>query len=114
MSEVFPSATQPRFNKLEMFRLIADKIEQDPALLQVGLENIARWLANGADQQHRLRQWEAMIIAAQTSGEGMQSLLAALREDNEKAEHLRDFAPFAGILSKPEIVEILRPCAYAH
>lgn len=104
----------PRFNKLRMFRLIADKIERDPALLQVGLDNIARWIANGADQQHRLRQWEAMILAARESSEGMQSLLAALREDGEKAEHLRGFAPFAGILSKPEIVELLQPCAYAH
>jgi len=41
MPDDFPTAT--RFNKLGMFRLIADKIEQDPALLQVGLDNIARW-----------------------------------------------------------------------
>ncbi len=110
MPEDFPT----RFDKLGMFRLIADKIECEPALLQVGLDNIARWIANGADQQHRLRQWEAMILAARDSAEGMQSLLATLREDSEKADHLRGFAPFAGILSKPEIVEILRPCAYAH
>jgi len=103
-----------RFNQPGMFRLIADKIERDPALLQVGLDNIARWIANGADQQHRLQQWEEMILAARDSGTGMQSLLAALREDSEKADHLRGFAPFAGILSKPEIVELLRPCAYAH
>jgi len=73
MPEDFPT----RFDKLGMFRLIADKIEREPALLQVGLDNIARWIANGAG-------------------------------------HLRGFAPFAGILSKPEIVELLRPCAYAH
>jgi len=112
MPEDFPTAA--RFNKLGMFRLIADKIERDPALLQVGLDNITRWIANGADQQHRLRQWETMIFAARDSTSGMQALLAALREDSETADHLRGFAPFAGILSKPEIVELLRPCAYAH
>ena len=114
MPEVSPSATQPRFNKLGMFRLIADKIEQDPSLLQVGLENIARWLTNGADQQHRLRQWEALIIAAQTSKEGMQLLLAALRENNEKAEHLREFAPFAGILTTAERRPFILECAFTH
>ena len=102
------------FDKLGMFRLIADKIARDPALLQTGLDNIARWTANGADQQHRLRQWERMIRAAQTSKPGMESLLAALREDSEQAEHFREFAPLAGILSHNEILEILRPCAFAH
>lgn len=109
-----PENLANRFNKLGMFRLIADKIERDPALLQVGLDNIARWIANGADQQHRLRQWEAMILAARSSAEGMQSLLVALREDGERAEHLREFAPFAGILSNREITELLELCAYAH
>lgn len=103
-----------RFDKLGMFRLIADKIARDPGLLQTGLDNIARWTANGADQQHRLRQWEGMIRAAQASKPGMESLLSALREDSEQAAHLREFAPFAGILSHNEIVEILRPCAFAH
>jgi len=102
------------FDKLGMFRRIADKIESDPSLLDVGLRNIARWIANGSDQQHRLRQWEGMIRAAQDSTAGMRELLAALREDSERAEHFREFAPFAGLLSRSEMIEILRPCAYAH
>lgn len=102
------------FDKLGMFRLIADKIARDPALLQVGLDNIARWIANGADQQHRLRQWEGLILAAKSSPAGMDALLAALREDSERAAHLREFAPFAGILSREEMREILIPCAFTH
>lgn len=97
-----------------MFRLIADKIEADPSLLQVGLDNIVRWTANGADQQHRLREWEAMIVGARTTPAGMQVLLSILRRDDEQAANLREFAPFAGVLSHAEIVELLRPCAYAH
>lgn len=112
MPDDFPTAT--RFNKLGMFRLIADKIEQDPALLQVGLDNIARWIANGADQQHRLLQWEAMILAARDSAAGMQLLLAALREDSEKAEHLREFSPFAGILTAKERRPFILECAFTH
>jgi hypothetical protein len=112
MPEEFPTAT--RFNKLGLFRLIAEKIERDPSLLQVGLDNIARWIANGSDQQHRLRQWEAMILAARASADGMQSLLAALREEGEKADHLREFAPFAGILTAAERRPFILECAFTH
>ena len=102
------------FDKLGMFRLIADKIERDPSLLRVGLDNIARWISGGIDQQHRLRQWEEMIRAAQASDERMQVLLAALREDSERADHLRDFSPFAGILTTVERRAFYQECAFSH
>ena len=103
-----------RLDKLGMFRLIADKIERDPAFLQVGLDNIARWIANGIDQQHRLRQWEEMIRAAQSSSAGRAALLAALREDSERAEHLRDFSPFDGVLTTMERRPFILQCAFTH
>jgi hypothetical protein len=36
--------------RLKMYRLIADKLERQPELLDVGLENVARWIANGSTQ----------------------------------------------------------------
>jgi hypothetical protein len=103
-----------RFDSLGMFCLVADKIERDPALLRIGLENIARWTANGSDQQHRLRQWEEMILAAQNSDIGMQALLSVLREDSEQAEHLRDFSPFDGVLTTMERRPFILQCAFTH
>ena len=50
--------------------LVADKIERDPALLRVPLENIDRWLANGHTAPHRLEQWRQIILRAQESPEG--------------------------------------------
>jgi len=102
------------FDKIGMFRLIADKMERDPALLQIALGNIVRWIANGADQQHRLRQWEGMICSAQTSKSGMEVLLAALREDSEQAAHLREFAPFDGVLTTMERRPFILQCAFQH
>ena len=102
------------FDKLGMFRLIADKIERDPSLLRVGLDNIARWISGGIDQQHRLRQWEEMILAAQASADGMRLLLAALREDSECADHLRDFSPFDGVLTTMERRPFILQCAFTH
>jgi hypothetical protein len=100
--------------RLKMFHLIADKIERDPAWLQTGLDNIARWIANGSTQQDKLREWERMILAARESGEGMEALLKALREDTERAEFFRNFAPFAGVLDRREHEIVDEICAFAH
>lgn len=108
------NANPHRMDKAGMFRLIADKIEADPSLLQIGLDNIARWTANGADQQHRLREWEAMILRARTTPAGMQVLLALLRRDDEQAAYLREFAPFAGVLTTMERRPFILECAFTH
>jgi len=55
-----------------------------------------------------------MILAARDSVAGMQLLLAALREDSEKAEHLREFSPFAGILTAVERRPFILECAFTH
>lgn len=97
-----------------MFHLIADKIERDPSHLQTGLENIARWIANGSTQQDKLHEWERMIVAARESEEGMEALLKALREDTERAEFFRNFAPFAGVLTTTERRPLILECSYSH
>jgi len=100
--------------RLKMFHLIADKIERNPDCLQTGLENIARWISNGSTQQDKLREWERMILAAQETAEGMEALLEALREDSERAEFFRNFAPFAGVLDSREHRIVDEICAFAH
>jgi len=98
----------------KMFHLIADKIERDPLWLQTGLDNIARWIANGSTQQEKLREWERLILAAQESEEGMEALLRALRDDGERADFFRNFAPFAGVLTTAERRIVDEICAFAH
>ena len=100
--------------RLKMFHLIADKIERNPAWLQTGLDNIARWIANGSTQQDKLREWERMILAARDSEEGMEVLLKALREDSERAEFFRNFAPFAGVLTNTERRPLILECSFSH
>ena len=94
--------------------LVADKIERDPALLRIPLENIDRWLANGHTAPHRLEQWRQIILRAQESPEGFQELLALLRDRSEATERLRDFAPFASVLTAAERLIIIRQCVYSH
>ena len=92
--------------------LVADKLERDPTLLRIPLENIDRWLANGHTAPHRLEQWRQILLHAQQSPEGFRELLALLRERGEQAERLKDFAPFAGILTAAERRQAKSTCAY--
>lgn len=105
---------EKRFDRLGMFRLIADKIGRNPALLKIGLENIDRWIANGSTQQYRLEEWRQRIHSAQLSESGLDELLEILREDSEAAELLRDFSPFDGILTTAERLPLLLECSYVH
>src|SRR4051812_33308890 len=94
--------------------MIADKLEREPALLRVPLENIDRWLANGHTAPHRLEQWRQIIQKAQGSREGFQELLSLLRDRSETTQRLRDFGPFAGVLTAAERLPWIRQCVYSH
>ncbi|MCI0535809.1 MAG: hypothetical protein L0Z50_11345 [Verrucomicrobiales bacterium] len=94
--------------------LVADKIENDSTLLRIPLDNIDRWIANGHTAPHRLEQWRQIIHRAQQSPEGLQELLTLLRDRSAATERLRDFAPFAGVLTAAERAVIIRQCAYSH
>ena len=81
-----------------LHELVADKLEREPGLLRIPLENIDRWIANGHTAPHRLEQWRQIMLRAQQSPEGLHELLALLRDRSQETERLRDFAPFAGVL----------------
>jgi hypothetical protein len=99
--------------------LVADKLERaDPAarqaLLRIPLDNIDRWLANGHTAPHRLEQWRQILLRARQSDEGFQELLRLLRDSGEATERLREFAPFAGVLTAAERLTVIRQCVYSH
>jgi len=97
---------------MTLHELTADKLERDPTLLRVPLENIDRWLANGHSAPHRLAQWREAILHAQASPDGFGKLLALLRDHGEATERLREFAPFAGVLTAAERRGAAPVCAY--
>lgn len=90
----------------DRFRLMADKIEADPTLLEIPLANIARWLGNGHSARTRLEGWRTMIQDAQATEEGMAKLLHILRDQDWESVLWKDFSPFPGILSKEELKEL--------
>ena len=84
------------------FCLIADVVDNEPARLQVALDNIDRWLGNGHWAKKRLGQWREVIAAAMLTRGGMEHLQRLLRDDGEDARFLKGFAPFPGLLTKEE------------
>jgi hypothetical protein len=90
----------------ERYRLIADKIEADPTLLEIPLANISRWLSQGHSAVKRLEGWRSMIHAAQDTREGMDKLLFILRDEEWESMMWKGFLPFPGILNKAELARL--------
>jgi hypothetical protein len=95
-----------------LLELTADKLEREPALLRVPLENIDRWIANGHTAPHRLEEWRRIVLRAQASTEGFAALLAMLRGNEPTQERLKEFSPFAGVLTAAERRGAKPTCAY--
>ena len=104
-----PTGDQLAFRQ---FCRIADKIGADPALLEIPLANIGRWLANDHWAKRELGQWRSWIEDAQRSPEGLRFLLDLLRDDGEESRDWKGFSPFPGILTKEERQEGL--CTSRH
>lgn len=90
------------------FCLVADKIEADPSLLRIPLDNISRWASKGHySSDHRLGQWRSIIEAAQSTVQGRERLLYILRADDEETRFFKGFAPFPGVLSREEALKFI-------
>ena len=99
---------------MNLYPLIADKIEREPALIRTALETARRWLAEGRGPEARLREWDRLLSEAQTGGEGLSRLLAVLRDEGEPARRLKDFGPFPGLLTRDERRGVILACTYDH
>lgn len=88
------------------FCLIADKIEAAPALLEIPLANISRWLGNGHWAKRELGQWQTWIEEARHSAPALQQLLHLLRDDSEEARDWKGYDPFPGVLMEEELASL--------
>ena len=104
----------PSFSDL-LARAVADKLERDPSLLRIAIENIGRWLTQGViTAPNRFLRWRELCERAAFDATALQDILELLRSDTEEARRWRDFSPFAGVLSSAERRAIIRQCSYSH
>ena len=69
----------------KMFDAIAGKIERQPDLLEIPLNNIVRWLAQGHPSTARLNAWKSRIESAASSSSEFAELLCLLRDSSPEA-----------------------------
>ena len=82
---------------LAMTRRIAEKIQRQPGLMRVAVENLRRWKRQMRPWPPALREWE-MILAKNPPAR----VLEILVQDNEEGQRLRQSDPFVGILTEEE------------
>ena len=82
---------------LEMARLIVEKIDADPSLLQVAHENLRRWrrVRGGALPQCR-EEWKALLNRPWSQVRGV------LLDESDEGQRLRSSHPFTGLVSENE------------
>jgi len=96
-----------------LYSLIAARVENEPGALDQALATLARWEADGLIPVSRAFEWRQIIERAK-AGPGMPELIRLLRDENEAALRMKDFGPFAGILSREERRKAFQTCAYDH
>ena len=89
---------------LALDRLIADKVEARPELLQHAVRTLERWIAQRQPNPSAVfLEWQKTLRER-----SLTDVLNLLRSDSEEARRLRQSSPFCGILSPDERLAIFR------
>lgn len=91
---------------LELHRLVAEKIRQQPELMDFVLERLNRSLSESrlSDScKDSLREWQTLLTSLP-----LREVLDLMTEDSDEGQRLRHSTPFSGILTQPERLEVFR------
>lgn len=95
---------------LELGRRTAARLRQQPDLLQLAHDNLARWSRQNADAPALLRcyeEWRGLL------NHPLEEICAVLTSESEASQRLRQNSPFAGILSSREVWELKQSFRHA-
>jgi hypothetical protein len=81
---------------LALHRLVAQKLQDAPTLLDKARDNLRRWQEANGRSSLVLAEWERIISGS------VGQVVAVLVERSEKAARLRQSSPFCGILTEAE------------
>lgn len=90
------SQTLAQRRSLALHRRIADRLREEPALLELARRRVASWLASGHRSSDYLRLWSRLLEGP------ADGVIEALTEDTERGRELRGASPFAGIVDPKE------------
>lgn len=99
---------------MKLFPLIAEVVERDPGILDQAMETLEKWERAGMAPSSYLARWRGLLDEAQSSPSGMRAQLDALRDESPDARRLKDFAPFAGVLTREQRRTAFLSCSFDH
>ncbi len=99
---------------MDIYPLIADRLRWDASVLDEAISVLDRWDAREVGPARRRREWRSLLLAAKAGPEGLAALLRLLLDTSDDARRLKDFAPFAGILTREERRKAFLQCTYDH
>jgi hypothetical protein len=88
---------------LELARRVAERLRQQPELVEVARANLDRWARQNATAPALLRsyaEWRRLLSRP------VEEICALLVAETDEARRLRHNSPFAGILPPAEVWEI--------
>ena len=90
---------------LELARITVARIDENPALLQVGLDNIERWTRQKGGYLPRCHaEWKQLIET-----HPWERLREMLLEESDEGQRLRSSHPFTGLVTEQERRRIYGP-----
>ena len=88
---------------LELCRRTAARLREQPSLLQLAQDNLARWSQQNSNAPALLRcyeEWRGIL------NRPLAEICAVLTSTTEEGQRLRQNSPFAGVLSAREVWEL--------
>ena len=77
---------------LELHRAVAERLLEDPALVERARERVAGWLRDGSVAGPYAQAWQAVLAGP------VEAVARFLADPGEKARQMRQTSPFAGVL----------------
>lgn len=89
--------------KLHLHRAVVEHLRADPErVLRIARANLERWIARNGPQPYYV-EWQEIL-----ESHSVEEIIRMLLADGERGQHLRQTAPFAGILTDAERDNALR------
>ena len=99
---------------MDIYPLVAERLRRDRSVLDEAMRVLDHWDAERIGPDRRRQQWRGLLSDAKATTAGYQALIAVLEDSGEASRRLKDFAPFAGILSREQRRRAFLPCRYDH
>ena len=92
---------------LDMARIVVERIDADPSLFNVALENLERWRRLHGTLSRANEEWKQILE---------RPWCEILLDESDEGEQLRSSHPFVGIVTEEERLEIMKrhppPCPH--